>query len=233
MNQAYLWINLASVALPFAASFERKRVHYRGYWPALLPALLITAVVFLVWDQWFTAMGVWGFNERYLLEFRLGDLPLGEILFFLCIPYASIFLYAIMNRFWPEARWWTRSWRGIAVAVLLYCAFLLFTFPGHWYTQVTASFTAILLLLQLLWVRGEYMGRFWRFYLVHLIPFFVVNGILTGSWIPEQVVWYDDAENMGIRLGTIPADDLLYSMALMLMNVTLMEAFLARRKRMS
>ena len=65
------------------------------------------------------------------------------------------------------------------------------------------------------------MGRFYLAYLVSLIPFYIVNGILTG--IP--VVIYNDLQNSGIRIGTIPFEDHFYSLAMILMNVLFFEYF--------
>lgn len=56
-------------------------------------------------------------------------------------------------------------------------------------------------------------------YLVSIVPFFVVNGLLTA--IP--VVIYNDTENLGLRLYTIPFEDIFYGMLLVLGNIGIME----------
>jgi lycopene cyclase domain-containing protein len=63
------------------------------------------------------------------------------------------------------------------------------------------------------------MGWFYLAYFVSLVPFLIVNGILTSL----PVVWYNNAHNLGIRLYTIPIEDTMYSLLLLLMNVWLYE----------
>ena len=75
------------------------------------------------------------------------------------------------------------------------------------------------------------MGRFYLAYLVVLIPFFAVNGVLTGSFIEEEVVWYNSSGNLSIRLFTIPIEDAAYGLLLMLMNTTLYEYFKSRQNK--
>jgi lycopene cyclase domain-containing protein len=69
------------------------------------------------------------------------------------------------------------------------------------------------------------MGHFYLAFGVILIPFLLVNSILTGSFIEGEVVWYNDVDTLGIRLGTIPIEDAFYAMLLILMNISLFEWF--------
>ena len=56
-----------------------------------------------------------------------------------------------------------------------------------------------------------------------LIPFFIVNGILTGSFIENEVVWYNNTENLNIRLFTIPIEDSVYAFTLILLCLFVMK----------
>ncbi|GAA4270533.1 hypothetical protein GCM10022257_26340 [Hyunsoonleella aestuarii] len=62
-----------------------------------------------------------------------------------------------------------------------------------------------------------------------LIPFFIVNGILTGSFIENEVVWYNNNENLSFRLFTIPIEDSIYAFSLILMNLSILE-YLEKQK---
>ena len=67
------------------------------------------------------------------------------------------------------------------------------------------------------------LQHFFLTFLFILIPFFLVNGILTGSWIENQVVWYNNTENLGLRMGTIPVEDSIYAYSMILLNLFLFE----------
>ena len=87
------------------------------------------------------------------------------------------------------------------------------------------------------------MGHFWFAYTVLLVPFILSNGVLTGIefWkypmlhnhpeaIADHIVWYNNDHNSGWRIFSMPADDLLYGLLLIGMNVSLYEAFASRGK---
>lgn len=56
-----------------------------------------------------------------------------------------------------------------------------------------------------------------------LFPFFIVNGILTGSGIVDQVVWYNNQENLGLRVFTIPIEDITYAFSLIIVNLFIID----------
>ena len=60
------------------------------------------------------------------------------------------------------------------------------------------------------------MKAFFKTYLILLFPFLVVNGLLTGSFIEDQIVWYDDNNNISLRILTIPVEDFFYSFFMLL-----------------
>lgn len=226
MKFTYLLIDLGSIAIPFAFSFEQKIQFYKK-WTALLPAILLPAVFFLIWDGIFTDQGVWGFNDRYITGIKLFNLPLEEILFFICIPYACVFSYEVLNYFIKQDLLGNFARHGATILAYVLIA-LAFTYSDRAYTFWTSVFTFLFLLTHLVILKKAYWSRLVFAYLVILVPFFITNGILTGTGLQEPVVWYNDEENLGIRLLTIPVEDSIYGFLLIGLNITTYE-FLKRK----
>ncbi len=195
-------------------------------WRFLGPAIAIPAVVFIIWDSWFTSMGVWGFNDRYLTGLRLGNLPIEEVLFFVCIPYACVFTYEAVNYLLKTPL--SRATTAISGLMVLALAITGGVYIDHWYTSVTFIGLVSYLIILYNFRHTAFLSRFYFTFLFILIPFFIVNGILTGTGLPEPIVWYNDTENLGLRMLTIPVEDTFYGMLLILMNVSIFE-FLQQR----
>lgn len=183
---------------------------------------MTTALMFILWDTVFTSKGVWGFNPNYIVGIYLYNLPLEEVLFFICIPYACVFIYESLTYLIKKD--WLGKFAPYISATL--CLFLISTGlanANRSYTCVTFVITGAFL-GSLQWIaKPSFLGRFYLSFLVTLLPFFVVNGILTGSFILQPVVWYNSNEILGIRIGTIPIEDIFYGMLLLLINVWLFE----------
>lgn len=219
----YLLLNLGSISIPFMYSFNKK-MNFIKQWKSVFLAIILVAIFFIVWDVIFTKHGIWGFNEDYHLPYKIAGLPIDEMLFFICIPYASIFIHYSLEYFKPTFLLSDKVVKGITYFLLIITAVTLFFNLDKWYTSVNYSLL-IFTLLVALFLAKNILKRFYISFIIILIPFFIVNGILTGSFIPEPVVWYNDSENLGIRLVTIPIEDAGYAFTMLFWVVFLNEQF--------
>ena len=222
----YLILNAGTISIPLIRSFENKVRFYRRF-SSLFKSMFIVSGFFLVWDIYFTQQGVWGFTPAYLSGIMFLGLPLGEYLFFLTVPYACVFIYDCLKFFKPNGFLSSQSTKAIS-AVLIVFSFLIGLYglsEGKWYTTSTFLLLATAIVLIQFVIGSNWLPRFYESYFIALLPFFIKNGILTGSFIDKEVVWYNDQHNIGFRLGTIPFEDIFYGMLLILGTIYFYEKF--------
>jgi lycopene cyclase domain-containing protein len=214
----YLMIHILPLLPIIIACLHPKIAFYKNFDRAF-PALLITAIPFLIWDYYKTIYGVWGFNPNYYTT-NLFELPIEEYLFFFNMPMGILLIHEGLNTFFPYKqdfiweKWFTR---------FLIIAFLTIGL-AHWgraYTCITFVWCGIALLYHQIQFESIARIRFYRTYLVGFIGFFLVNTLLTGIATKEALVIYNPEEYLGIRLITIPLDDMAYNFLLLLMSITL------------
>ncbi len=212
-----------SVLYPLAQSFE-KRVYMFRKFRFIAPGILFSATLFIIWDVFFTRHGIWGFNHSYTRDFYLLGLPIEEWLFFLVIPYCIFFLHEVL-RFFVKRFYFPRFSKGVIIALLAVFIIALPLVSGKTYTVTTLAFVIPFLALQLvLKTYKTWFSGFLLTYLVSMIPFLVVNGFLTR--IP--VVWYNNAENLALRITTIPVEDFIYLLGMLLPAFTIYQWLLHR-----
>src|SRR6201987_2744017 len=222
----YLLVDFFCFIFPFILSFHPKVKFYKQLKHFALPCLL-TASFFVIWDILFTHLKVWSFNPNYVSGIYFFNLPIEELLFFICIPYACVFTYHLIKLFLDVTKYNKQALFLSWVLILV----LLITAVCNIYKLYT-SVTFMLMAICLGWLafkRPTFLANFYLTYLFILFPFFISNGILTGSFINEPVVIYNDVQNLGIRMFTIPFEDTFYGMLLMLMNTALFES-VAKKK---
>jgi len=219
MEFSYLLINFLTIFFPIVLSFD-KRVAFFKSWRFIFPGLLITGLLFLFWDYLFTIYGVWSFNPEYIIGFNILNLPIEEILFFITVPFACIFVYECLN-YYVKADLLKRFSSPISYILIAFSGLMVFLYYDRVYSLITFGLLAVVLIVTQFIVKSTIMSRFYLAYLVSLIPFYLVNGLLTS--IP--IVLYNDAENMAIRVGTIPLEDHFYSLSMLLINILLFEYF--------
>jgi len=221
-HYTYFVILAASLAGPLALSFDKKVAFYKS-WKYLFPAMLLPAIFYITWDIFFTHYHIWSFNEKYITGIKLYNLPVEEVLFFFVVPYCCTFIYECIRIYFPLLKR-----KPVADRIFQLLAIVLFVTGvvcyRQYYTAYTFIFTA--LFISILYLSKKLFATFdaavfLTAYAVTLIPFLIVNGFLTAL----PVVLYNDTENLGIRICTIPVEDIFYGMLLVAMNIALYEKF--------
>ncbi len=222
----YLMVNFFTIIVPFIFSFH-PRLRFWDNQKSFMPACLLTTFLFLVWDVYFTKIGVWGFNERYVVGWFIYGLPIEEILFFICIPYACVFSYhcfgvLIKNFNWVNTGIWSPILilAGVVFIVLFY---------DKWYPGVNFAVFTVLIIYLAYVKKVAWLGQFYFTYLIMIFPFLIVNGVLTGTGLDAPIVWYNNSEIMGFRILTIPFEDIFYGMSLIGINIFLYEGLLHKK----
>ncbi len=213
----YLLINSATLLFPLIFSFDKK-LRFVRQWKFLFPALVITGLIFIVWDALFTYWQVWGFNAAYLVGLYFFNLPLEECLFFVTVPFACVFVYEVL-RFYLTKDYLKRAVQPLGRILVFGLIVLVFAYPKLLYTSVSSLLACSLILWNQVFFRKSWLGYFWLTYLVCLVPFFIVNGILTGL----PVVVYNNGFNLGLRVFSIPVEDFIYQFDLMMLLISIYE----------
>ncbi len=188
--------------------------------------MVFPALFYIAWDAWFTSMGIWNFNPEYISGIKLLNLPIEEVLFFFVVPYCCTFIYACIKAYFPRIP----DSKFYQIVLLLFVLLLIglgLTYLSRYYTSITFLLTALFLAILLFSTKLRALvplSYFLISYTIVLIPFLIVNGFLTA--IP--VVRYNDAENLAVRITTIPVEDIVYGMLLFLLNIVGYE-FLRKR----
>ena len=202
-------------------------MNFIRFWKPFFLAIITVGLFFIIWDIYFAYQNVWGFNDDYLIGIRWFKLPLEEWLFFLLIPYASNFIHYSLEYFFPKLELSKKATQGISI-ILFAVSLGVFTWNlDKIYTASSFGLFALLMLFQMLF-QWKYARRFYISFIVIYIPFFFVNSALTGSYSEKPVVFYDDEENLGIRVGTMPLEDSFYCFSMLYGSVLLFEYFRIR-----
>lgn len=218
MKTAYLLVDLLSVIIPLIVGFHPKINLYKIF-PFMLFSNLIVMMPFIIWDHIFVKLGIWGFNEKYILGYKIFNLPIEEYLFFICIPFACIFTHFVI---WERFKKDIQSDLYLLPLGLILLISLVFSIQSGIYTKVIGIFTLASTFITFILFRSDFakfMRKFIISYFIILVPFVIVNGTLTGSYTPEPIVWYNDGQILGYRFLRIPVEDFLYTFSLIILNI--------------
>ncbi|MEO0289152.1 MAG: lycopene cyclase domain-containing protein [candidate division WOR-3 bacterium] len=214
----YFLINVIIVIFPLIGS-----VLFHKYTLKKLISFFISffsvGIPFIIWDSVATKRGDWYFNSKYVNTMKIFDLPLEEILFFITVPYACLFLYEGIKFFVFDTK--VKQLPKIVITssgltFILLGVYFVFT-P---YTS-TVFFVTGLTLIMLSYCFKFLLEdvHYYIFLVITFILFFIFNSLLTG--IP--IVMYSKDAITNIRVGTIPIEDFFYNFSMLTLYLGIYE----------
>ena len=214
----YLFLMLATLIISSIFSFN-KRIQFFRKLKYLLPAIIFTSAIFILWDVRFTQLNVWSFNPEFITGLTILNLPVSEWLFFISVPYFSMLIYETLK---IKLGQFEKPNFFLALSlVLLVVSGLL-----AWYSRqkVFTFFTFFLLTIYFGYTifRNRFKPHYTKFYLAYviaLIPFFIIRVVQTEL----PVIIYNSAHIIGNRILNVPVENLGYFFLHFLMNVTIYE----------
>ncbi len=206
----YIFFNVLVLAGPLLFSFDRK-LRFVKRWRSAVIAILSVMPAFIVWD-WLVTGRHWWFNPVYTAGTLIGPLPLGEWLFFLTVPFASLFVWEVLRHYHPLGAEPQPIYHPLWLA--------LFALPVVWALQSGKEYTALVLFAFTatafldLTMGGKVLARrntvAYAILLAGLMLLF--NGYLTA----RPVVLYEARYQVDVRIWSIPIEDFLYGYTLLL-----------------
>ena len=219
----YLKILFLSTLVPIIFSFHPK-VRFYIYYKSIFCATLLASSIYILWDIVFTTLGVWGFNNQFITGIYILNLPIEEILFFLCIPFCCLYTYHLVEKF-NILFFKNVNWKKVNIYILLVVLTVGLINYTKLYTFICfITFSLVLFIVNKSTININFKFFYTTFILI-ILPFLIINGALTGMFFDQTVVWYNNNEILGLRIFTIPLEDAFYAHQLILLNLFFYKKF--------
>ncbi len=225
MTHAFLYLNLFLFLIPLALALDEKVSERPRILSLIVPSLIVT-FVFSETGVFFAGTKVWIFNPAYLLGISYRQLPLEMYLFYFTSTFAGLGIYNYLNAKFPknDLQKYSLSLSHLLLGIMVAILFFGYT---KWYTATTF----VLLFLLMLYIEYKnqlrFMYRFYRAFLVCLIPFYISFGLLCNL----PVISYNAAETIDVNLFKIPFENHFYMMGMLLLGVYFIEVLKSRKAK--
>ena len=211
----YLIIDFLIFVFPFLFSFTWKFKYYKFYKP-LAVSIAIVGIFYIMWDAIVTHRGDWWFEEEFLIGIEFIGLPIEEILFFIVVPFACIFIYENLVYFVKDKEIFFNKWlyRGISILFII----VGIVFMNQDYTILAMFSCAAFFMVSSTLMPDVLKSRnYWLYIVLSFIPFIIFNYLLTSIIIVSynpNAIWGGDGAWNG-RFFTIPIEDFFYNFAML------------------
>lgn len=219
MTNTFLLLNLFLLLIPVFLMLDKK-ASIMAQLRSVIPATLVAGIIFSAIAVFFAVFKIWTFNMNYLLGTFYRELPIEQYLYFFTFSFAGLGIYNYLNARFPSNHLQKFS-LSISNLMLGVCIAFIFFAYAKWYTVVTFSVLFLLLLYIEYLNKLRFMYRFYRAYLVCLVPFYLCNWFICNLPITQ----YEQAETIKLQLVRIPLENHFYLMSMLLLAVYFFEFF--------
>ena len=211
----YLIIDLLIIAFPLIFSFKWKFKYYKFYKP-LGASILIVGISYIIWDAIVTYRGDWSFNYKFLNGLKIVGLPIEEILFFIVVPFACIFIYENLVFFIKDRKIPFNKWIYLSIAGLFIVVGIIFRNQDY---TILAMFSCALFFILAPTLAPNMLRsiNYWFYIILSFIPFIIFNYLLTSLIVVNynpNAIWGGYGTWNG-RFFTIPLEDFFYNFAML------------------
>jgi lycopene cyclase domain-containing protein len=185
----------------------------------MLPAIIFSGAILILLNIRFLETGIINYNLNYLVGKNFFNLPIEEWLFLLIMSLFSFSVYILVTVKFDN---FEKPALFMAISIILLLGFGLLA----WFSRqkVVPFFIFFLLTIYFGYIIfrnrfKKHLAKFYISYLISVIPFFLIKGIL--NTLP--IVFYDSEYTLGIRLFSVPVEEFGYLFLLVLINITIFE----------
>lgn len=191
----------------------------------LVPAVLFSGAIFIIWDLRFDERSIWRFNPDFLLGINILRLPIEEWLYFIAIPFLGVSIYEyVKQRFYDFEH--PNTFLSISLALFILFGVIAYFSREKMYPFFTFFLSAIYLGYTIFRNRfKKHYSKFYLTYFITLIPFLIISVVYTRL----PVIEYNPLHYFGIHIYTIPIENFASLYLLLLMNITIYEYLIERR----
>ncbi|MBB6501355.1 lycopene cyclase domain-containing protein [Pedobacter cryoconitis] len=225
MNYTYLLINLAFLLIPVLL-FSVRQLNFTEQSKFIILAVLINVFVFSVPTEFLTQLKVIAFNPSYMTGMTLWQLPVEELLLSLVLPLCGVSVYLFLNLRFPDNG---PEKYSLAVSNMMIGVCIAMLYFGH--QKLYTLFTFSILIVFIVYIeyvnKLRFMYRFYRAFLVSLIPFYILYGVLVNL----PCLSFNKIQTLNFNQLNIPFETPFYFMSMLLLSIYLFELFKSRAKR--
>jgi lycopene cyclase domain-containing protein len=222
------FIYIISISLLFLIfllfSFNRK-LNFWVKFKYIFPSILISASFFIIWGTRFTEFEFWKYNPEFLVKLYLFRLPIEEWSYYIVLPLIGFLIYELVKTMIKQI--------GKINYYVVFSLFLLALLTLTTYFSRHLVYTFVIFIFLTIYfgytvLRNRFKPHYSFFYisfLISLVPFFILNIILTGL----PIVVYNSEYILKIYLFSIPVENIAGFFLLFLMNISIYEYLIEKR----